>query len=91
ITLGSRGLVWKRGDKSGRLTAYDVNVVDSTGAGDAFHGAFAAALALKMKWIPTLTYASAAGALCCTGMGARLGLPTKAEHQILLSQSSELL
>ncbi|MCK5897582.1 MAG: (2Fe-2S)-binding protein [Methylococcales bacterium] len=91
ITLGSRGLVWQRGDESGRLTSYEVNVVDSTGAGDAFHGAFAAALSLKMKWIPSLTYASAAGALCCTGMGARLGLPTKAEHQILFSQSSELL
>ena len=90
ITLGSRGLVWKRGEDSGRLTAYEVNEVDSTGAGDAFHGAFAAALSLKMKWIPSLTYASAAGALCCTAMGARLGLPTKAEHQILFSQSSDL-
>ena len=77
ITLGSKGLIWKRGLERGSLAAYSVNAIDSTGAGDAFHGAFSAALALNKSWAECLVYASAAGALCCTKMGARLGLPTQ--------------
>ncbi len=77
ITLGSKGLIWKRGLETGSLDAYPVNAIDSTGAGDAFHGAFAAALALNKSWAECLVDASAVGALCCTEMGARLGLPTQ--------------
>lgn len=74
ITLGENGLIWRCGSESGALPAYAVNAVDTTGAGDAFHGAYAAALAQGMDWAETLTYASAAGALCCTKAGARFGL-----------------
>lgn len=77
ITLGEKGLLWKRGLETGSLPAYKVKVIDSTGAGDAFHGAFSAALALNKNWLQSLAYASAAGALCCTKMGARLGLATR--------------
>ncbi|MEQ1558475.1 MAG: PfkB family carbohydrate kinase [Methyloglobulus sp.] len=80
ITLGEKGLIWQRGNQQGSLPAYVVSVVDTTGAGDAFHGAFAAALALDMDWLDSLRYASAAGALCCGKAGARLGLPTKQAH-----------
>lgn len=80
ITLGERGLIWQQGSIRGALPALSVNVVDTTGAGDAFHGAFAAAVALGMAWDEVLRYASAAGALCCTKAGARLGLPTYQEH-----------
>lgn len=80
ITLGERGLIWRRGDQQGALPAYPITAVDTTGAGDAFHGAFAAGLAVDMEWRALLHYASAAGALCCTTMGARLGLPDREEH-----------
>jgi sulfofructose kinase len=86
ITLGERGLIWQRGTKQGALSAYPVTAVDTTGAGDAFHGAFAAALATGMEWQTLLRYASAAGALCCTQMGARLGLPGREEHALLFNQ-----
>jgi sulfofructose kinase len=86
ITLGERGLVWQRGTEQGELTAYPVTAIDTTGAGDAFHGAFAAALAAGMDWQALLRYASAAGALCCTQMGARLGLPEQKEHALLFNQ-----
>lgn len=75
ITLGERGLVWQRGTESGNMGAFDVSAIDTTGAGDAFHGAFAAGVASNMSWTDLLRYASAAGALCCTRIGARQGLP----------------
>lgn len=84
ITLGERGLVWQQGNQRGELPAYKVNAIDTTGAGDAFHGAFAAALAQGMAWNEVLYYASAAGALCCTKAGARLGLACYQEHQGLI-------
>jgi sulfofructose kinase len=77
ITLGEKGLIWRQGTRRGTLPAFPVNVVDTTGAGDAFHGAYAAAVAQGMQWSEILRYASAAGALCCTKAGARLGLPIK--------------
>lgn len=86
ITLGERGLIWQRGPEIGRLPCPPVVAIDTTGAGDAFHGAFAAAVAGNMNWLDTLRYASAAGALCCTRMGARPGLPDKRQHSELLAQ-----
>jgi sulfofructose kinase len=86
ITLGERGLVWQRGNQSGRLKGLSVNAIDTTGAGDAFHGAFAAALSATMEWHAILNYASAAGALCCTKIGARHGLPWKEEHLAYLTK-----
>ena len=76
VTLGERGLIWQRGGDRGQLAAFPVHVVDTTGAGDAFHGAFAAGLALGMAWPDLLRYASAVGALCCTKAGGRIGIPT---------------
>ena len=45
------------------------------------------ALALKMAWPEVLRYASAAGPLCCTKLGARLGIPSKLEHQALFDHA----
>jgi sulfofructose kinase len=85
ITLGERGLIWQRGQESGSLSAPSIQAIDTTGAGDAFHGAFAAALSANMLWQETLRYASAAGAYCCTKIGARPGLPDQAQIQQVLS------
>jgi sulfofructose kinase len=86
ITLGEQGLIWQRGDNHGALPIFPIVAVDTTGAGDAFHGAYAAALALGLSWNEVLAYASAAGALCCTKSGARLGLPGYQEHLGLFEQ-----
>lgn len=85
ITLGEHGLIWQRGHETGKLTAPQVTAIDSTGAGDAFHGAFAAAVAANMAWSDLLRYASVAGALCCTKTGARPGLPNAHELDTLLA------
>jgi sulfofructose kinase len=76
ITLGEAGLVWKNEEGSGSLPVFSIDAVDTTGAGDAFHGAFAAGLAHGKPWKDLLVYASAVGALCCTRYGARPAIPT---------------
>lgn len=86
ITLSENGLFWRRGSEQGFMPAFKVADIDSTGAGDAFHGAFAAAVSQRMDWLDSLRYASAAGALCCTKMGARQGLPTQEEHRRLFER-----
>jgi len=91
ITLGEKGLVWRRGPERGVLPAFPVTAIDTTGAGDAFHGAFAAAVSLRMDWDDVLRYASAAGSLCCTKTGARPGLPSRKEHQTLFERRKNLL
>ena len=88
ITLGERGLIWQRDQERGYLDAFKINAIDTTGAGDAFHGAFTAALTTDMTWLEILQFASAAGALCCTKMGARLGLPLKQELEAFLNSAS---
>ena len=85
VTLGEHGLIWQREGETGALPAFAVDVVDTTGAGDTFHGALAAGAARGMAWPDLLRFASAAGALCCTKHGARLGIPTAAEVAALLA------
>ncbi len=88
ITLGDRGLVWQQGAESGALPAYPVRAVDTTGAGDTFHGAFVYALSQEMPWLDLLRFSSAAAALCCTKHGARLGIPTRQEVDTFQDQYS---
>ena len=92
ITLGDRGLCWRNradsrfGAGAGSFPAFAIEAEDTTGAGDAFHGAFAAGLARGMAWEELLRFASAVGALCCTRKGARLGIPTGAEVAAFLDR-----
>lgn len=94
VTAGSRGLAWHNradsrfGPGAGWFPAFSVDVVDTTGAGDAFHGAFAAGLAAGMAWEELLRFASAVGALCCTKYGARIGIPTGDEVEAFLKKNS---
>ena len=90
ITLGEKGLIWQHKGNRGIKPAFTIQAVDTTGAGDAFHGAFAAAIAANMDWPNVLRYASAAGALCCTQTGARSGLPRQKEHQQWLKRCDHI-
>lgn len=86
ITLGEHGLIWKRGNEEGKLAALDIDAIDTTGAGDAFHGAFAYGVAANMAWDKLLTFSSVAGSLCCQNMGARLALADLSEIDLTISQ-----
>ncbi|MBI1928057.1 hypothetical protein HYR99_27915 [Candidatus Poribacteria bacterium] len=76
VTLGERGCVakWERGLFA--FPAFPVNVVDTTGAGDAFHGGFIYGLLHDWSVAETVRFASAVAALNCCALGGRSGLPT---------------
>ncbi|KAA0216672.1 MAG: ribokinase [Leptolyngbya sp. PLA3] len=83
ITLGGDGAL-HAGARTTRIAAFHVEPIDTVGAGDAFAGAFAAAIADKMPTEAALRFAAAAGALATTKQGAIPSLPTRAEIQHLL-------
>jgi sulfofructose kinase len=88
ITLGEEGVIWQRDGERGALAAFPVQAVDTTGAGDIFHGAFALAIAWGFSWLEALRFASAAAALGCTKLGARPGIPYRAEVEAFLASCS---
>lgn len=77
VTMGAKGclLVDREGARSFR--AFAVDAVDPTGAGDAFCGALAVAIAERQPSARALRFANAAGALACTVPGAETALPTR--------------
>ncbi|MFH1864687.1 MAG: carbohydrate kinase family protein [Candidatus Eisenbacteria bacterium] len=75
MTLGSLGSLVMGVDGSVvSCPGYDVDVVDTTGAGDMFHGAFLHGLLSGWSAERTLSFSNAAAALCCTAPGARGGV-----------------
>lgn len=84
ITLGERGLIWQREGEQGEMPAFEVKVVDTTGAGDVFHGAFMVGLIEGMAWLELLRFASATAALSCTRLGARPSIPYRDEVERFL-------
>ncbi|HEY8347355.1 MAG TPA: PfkB family carbohydrate kinase [Symbiobacteriaceae bacterium] len=79
VTLGSKGAVGWTPEGEFRIPAFEVPVVDTTGAGDVFHGAYVAALWRGYSFRRAAIYASAAAALKCQAIGGRRGIPTHPE------------
>jgi sulfofructose kinase len=86
ITLSNYGLVWKSPGATGNLPAFEVSAIDTTGAGDVFHGALAVRIAIGGDWEESLLYASAAAALSCTRLGARTSIPKREEVDKFLQE-----
>jgi ribokinase len=79
ITMGRRGCMVVDRNAADHIPAYEINLVDHTGTGDAFAGALAASLAVGDELRNAVKFASAAGALACTKFGSVDAMPTKAE------------
>lgn len=80
VTRGAAGYTWASAEgQGGHQPAFATEIVDTTGAGDAFHGAFAWALAQGHTFADCARIAAAVSALKCRRLGARSGLPTLEE------------
>lgn len=77
VTLGTKGALALAPDEAWYLPAFPVRAVDSTAAGDTFIGAFAVMLSEKKSLEKCLAFASAAGALAVTQVGAQSSIPTR--------------
>ena len=78
VTLGGEGAVAFAGADAWTIGTLPITPVDTTAAGDAFVGAFAAAIDGGADLPTALHRASVAGGLACTIAGAQPSLPTKA-------------
>ena len=89
VTCGSRGAMLSARDPELAIAqqAFPARVVDATGAGDSFNGAFLAALLEGQAPASALRYACAAGSIAVTATGARSALPTRAQIQALLDHA----
>jgi sugar/nucleoside kinase (ribokinase family) len=85
VTLGARGAVARWEGRTLACPAFTVDVVDTTGAGDVFHGAFAWGLLQGLDVVALLRAANAAAALACTARGAQGALPEAAQLRAFLA------
>jgi sulfofructose kinase len=90
-TRGPQGTIWLDENQTLQQTpAFPVHTVDTLGAGDVFHGAFALAITEKQELRSALRFASAAAALKCTRFGGAFAAPQRAEVEELLSQNGAM-
>jgi sulfofructose kinase len=88
-TQGAQGTLWlDEHQELQRTPAFPVHTVDTLGAGDIFHGAFALAVTEDQELRQALRFASAAAALKCTRFGGALAAPQRTEVEGLLVQTS---
>jgi ribokinase len=87
VTLGAQGAQWVRYDGSGLLPTFHVDVVDTTGAGDAFNGGLAVALAEGRALSDAIVFANAVAALCVTKPGTANSMPRRDEVETLLKHT----
>ena len=79
ITLGADGCILMHGDTVLREPGFQVDVVDTTGAGDVFHGAFIYGLLEDWTLEKTARFANATAAMKCRKLGGRAGIPNLVE------------
>ncbi|MBB4425713.1 sulfofructose kinase [Bradyrhizobium sp. CIR48] len=76
VTRGEEGVSWYENGCLHRQAAFAVDVVDTTGAGDVFHGAYALAIGAGLDVRDAMAFSAAAAAMKCRRAGGRNGIPT---------------
>lgn len=87
-TLGANGAQYIQKDSTQIIPTYKVDVVDTTGAGDAFNGGLAVALAEGKSLAEAIAFANATAALCVTKPGTAPSMPRRAEVEALLNKGN---
>ncbi|WP_158516195.1 PfkB family carbohydrate kinase [Bosea vaviloviae] len=87
VTLGKDGVLFVENGETAHIPAFAVAAVDTLGAGDVWHGAFALALAEGQGERAAIRFASATAAIKCTRFGGRAGAPRREEVERFLAQA----
>ena len=85
VTMGEKGVLYVSQEETFHISAFSVNVLDTTAAGDAFIGGLAVSFARGKEMRASIRYASACGALAVTRFGAQPSLPTAEEVEKFLN------
>lgn len=85
ITLGDKGSITLAGDEIFHIPAFKVDVVDTTGAGDIFHGGYIYGLLQKWGIKDVVRFATAFASLKCRKLGGREGIPSLEEVEALIA------
>lgn len=85
VTLGHEGVLFTEHGEIAHIPAFPVKAVDTLGAGDVWHGAFALALAEGQSEREAIRFASAVAGIKCTRFGGRAGTPDRAEVERFLA------
>ena len=86
MTLGAHGALARENGRFLYAPAFVVNTVDTTGAGDVFHGAFCYAVLKGMPMRRALDFCNAMAALNCAALGARGGIRSLEEVRALMAR-----
>ena len=86
-TLGAEGAIARSPAGTFTYPAFPTQIVDTTGAGDAFHGAFIYGLLQDWPIHEIACFASAVAALNCGHLGGRSGLPDLAEVESFIAKN----
>ncbi len=87
VTLGARGAMARVGHRIIESPGFCIEPRDTTGAGDAFHGAFIWGVLQGWDAEAVLRAANAAAAMNCRALGAQGGLPTREELEVFLKEN----
>src|ERR1043165_2721730 len=87
MTLGAHGSLARENGRYFYSPAFVVNCLDTTGAGDVFHGAFCYSVLQGMPMPEALEFSNAMAALNCTARGARGGIRGLEEVRVLMARA----
>lgn len=87
VTLGKEGVLFVENGVVAHIPAFAIEAVDTLGAGDVWHGAFALALAEGKGEREAIRFASATAAIKCTHFGGRAGAPRRDEVERFLAET----
>lgn len=78
VTAGEKGSYWLESGRLMHCPAEQIEALDTCGAGDVFHGAFAVAMVEQMEMVAAMRFAAATAALKCLRFGGSTGVPERA-------------
>jgi ribokinase len=90
VTRGAEGCLVVTETERLRVPAFGIDVIDPTGAGDAFVAGVAWGMAKRWPWFEIGRFANAVGGLACCALGAQVSLPTLAEVEVLLATNPKV-